>query len=215
LTSAFIVHGVEGKQTAPLILDTYDDWLRTSGWRAKWERWNRPGQTPRLAQACDWLRTIYLIDWFNAGQFLADLRHHQPLRNAPDIDTFAAIGRGSAKGLNIVLGRDPKASWTQDSWLVALRHLADQIWPRLDSVGLPHLHLMNVQNVLCEVSKIYCHVHFGDGIKQTYKGTARRLSGAALEARLAELRTDTRTRFAALGIRNLGWLDGDDRLAAE
>jgi hypothetical protein len=156
-----------------------------------------------------------LIGWFLAGQFLADLRYHRPLCNAPDIDSWAAIGRGSAKGLNIVLNRDPKAPWTSDEWLVALRRLAGEVWPRLDAAGLPRLHLQDIQNCLCEISKLWGHVHQGKGLKQTYRGSARRLTGAALEACLAELRADTRARFAALGIANLKWLDGDDRLAAE
>jgi hypothetical protein len=46
--------------------------LTSSGWRQKWELWNKPGFTPPLAEVHTWLMGAQNIGTFDAGQHLAD-----------------------------------------------------------------------------------------------------------------------------------------------
>jgi hypothetical protein len=111
--------------------------LRSSGWRAKWEHWCKPGFAPALNEVHEWLMRAQNIGTFDAGQIIADLRYVEPLCRAPDIDSWAAPGPGSMRGLNLVLGRDEKATWTPAEWRRQLRHLAASVRPRLEAGGVP------------------------------------------------------------------------------
>jgi hypothetical protein len=176
--------------------------LRDSGWRQKWEHWCTPGFTPTLAEVHTWLMGAQNIGTFNAGQFIADLRYVAPLCNAPDIETWAAPGPGSMRGLNLVLGRDEKAPWTPAEWRRELRRLAAEVRPRLEAGGVPPLHLQDLQNVLCETAKLICHDRWGKGIKQSYKPPRALLPAAEADliARLEMLDCDASARFAAMGV---------------
>ena len=68
--------------------------IRSSGWRQKWEHWSKPGFTPTLDEVHEWLTVAQNIGTFGAGQIIADLRYVEPLCRAPDIDTWAASGSG-------------------------------------------------------------------------------------------------------------------------
>ena len=132
-------------------------YIRNFGWRSKWEHWCHPGFTPTLHEVHEWLTGAQNIGTFGAGQIVADLRYVEPLCNAPDIDTWAAPGPGSMRGLNLVLGRPEKAPWTPAEWRRELRRLAAEVRPPLEAGGVPPLHLQDLQNVLCETAKLICH----------------------------------------------------------
>jgi alpha-glutamyl/putrescinyl thymine pyrophosphorylase clade 1 len=176
--------------------------LDTSGWRKKWLHWCRPDFTPTLQEVHTWLMGAQNIGTFGAGQIIADLRYVAPLCNAPDIDTWAAMGPGSERGLNLVLGRAEKARWTPAEWRRELRALASEVWPRLEAGGVPPLHLQDFQNIVCETAKLICHDRWGRGIKQSYKPPREAVprSDADLIARLEMLDRDASARFAAMGV---------------
>jgi alpha-glutamyl/putrescinyl thymine pyrophosphorylase clade 1 len=111
----------------------------------------RPGDT--LQSFYDRLRAMRGFGSFYVGQIIADLKYAQ-LKDARDWLTFAAPGPGSERGLNRVLGRPVKASWTENLWCTELRKLHDMIRPALERLGLGDLHAQDLQNCLCELDKM-------------------------------------------------------------
>ncbi len=101
---------------------------------------------------------------FMAGQVVADTKYSACLSKEHTTDwwTWAAMGPGSARGLNRVLGRDVKGTWLQDAWLAKLQLLAAEIAPMLEKSGMPRLHNQDLQNCLCEFDK-YERVRLGEG----------------------------------------------------
>ena len=91
---------------------------------------------------------------FLGGQIVADLRHVVPGSWA-DKDTWAPLGPGSEKGMLYLLGRDATGSLSQVEFERHLPSLCDylrQVVP--DICKDRQLEAMDVQNCLCEVSKL-------------------------------------------------------------
>jgi hypothetical protein len=84
---------------------------------------------------------------------------------------------------------------------------------RLRVAGVPELHAQDFQNVFCETAKVWRVINDGGKLKKGYTPRGVILIGDALATRLDELRADARARFAAAGIKNLDWLDGDKMVA--
>lgn len=106
---------------------------------------------------------------FMSAQVVADLKYVEPLRSASDWMTFSASGPGSRRGLNYVLGRERKASWSEEEWRMEARRLQDKINPLLVDQGMEELHGQDVQNCLCEWSKYWRAVTEGKMPKQKYR----------------------------------------------
>jgi hypothetical protein len=110
----------------------------------------------------------YLQDYTGWGPFMAyqvvvDMRWTRYLQNAPDIQTWAALGPGSRRGLNRLHGRDPKAPLSQERGLdemLEVRELMSR--PGLLAPWLVVPDLSDVQNCLCETDK-YLRVTNGEG----------------------------------------------------
>jgi hypothetical protein len=103
------------------------------------------------------------IGWgpFMSYQVVVDLRWTHYLRNAPDINTWAALGPGSRRGLNRLAGRDLDFNLTQAQGLEEMR----QIWEEQDQYRapwVPRIDLSDIQNCLCETDK-YLRVKLGEG----------------------------------------------------
>lgn len=94
---------------------------------------------------------------FIAGQVIADLKHTPHLNGADDWYTWAAVGPGSARGLNRLYGRPLSFSVTQDSGLKEMREVKKQLPLRWQE-----LCLQDLQNCLCEFDK-YQRVKLGQG----------------------------------------------------
>jgi hypothetical protein len=77
-------------------------WLNSSGWRRRYDRWS--AAPPSLAKAHAWFRDIHGVGDFIAAQFVAVLKHVEPLNQASDWWEWAAPGPGSKLGLNLALG---------------------------------------------------------------------------------------------------------------
>lgn len=94
------------------------------------------------------------IGWgpFMAYQVVVDLRHTRYLRNAPDINTWAALGPGSRRGLNRLSGRPLDYPLKQAEGLAEMRSL----WEEQDAhraPWVPPIELSDIQNCLCETDK--------------------------------------------------------------
>jgi DNA polymerase I-like protein with 3'-5' exonuclease and polymerase domains len=112
----------------------------------------RPGDTCRA-----FYRRLIAFDGlgsFLGAQIVADAKFVTPLSGALDWWSFVASGPGSRRGLNVVCGRDPEASWTDETWHATFEQWSTAIAPRLEALGL-RLSAQDRQNVLCEVSKYH------------------------------------------------------------
>lgn len=98
---------------------------------------------------------------FIAGQVVADLKYAYPLSKAVDWKYWAAMGPGSARGLNRVINQPPAAKWREDEWCTVLQELAAAVKPFLAELPEP-LHNQDLQNCLCEFDK-YERVRLGEG----------------------------------------------------
>ena len=101
---------------------------------------------------------------FMAYQVVVDLQHTRYLREAPDVQTWAAAGPGTLRGLNRWMGYAPDSRLDQEEamkWLLDLRK-------QLNSIGSPmaswvgELDLSDVCNICCEWDK-YERVRLGEG----------------------------------------------------
>lgn len=105
---------------------------------------------------------------FMTAQVIADIKYHEPLRQAPDWDTFAASGPGSRRGLNYVLGRNRKDVWREDEWRLELKRLRAKLLPMFKDAQMPEPHGQDVQNTLCEYNKWHAATYEGRKPKQRY-----------------------------------------------
>ena len=102
---------------------------------------------------------------FMAAQVVADLKNtaFHPLASALDFWEFVAMGPGSKRGLNRLLGRHIN---TAMSPLTFQGHMKD-----LSNAINTNLHMQDLQNCLCEFDK-YLRVRTGEGrSKRKYNGS--------------------------------------------
>lgn len=100
---------------------------------------------------------------FMAYQVVVDLRWTCYLRDAPDIQTWAALGPGSRRGLNRLHGRDTDYPLKQDQGLGEMIELRELLkTPSALAPWVPLPDLSDVQNALCETDK-YMRVKAGEG----------------------------------------------------
>lgn len=99
---------------------------------------------------------------FIAGQVVADLKYVRPLHDSTDWWTWAAMGPGSMRGLNRVIGLPVEQKWKQGPWLERLQELAALIEPLVRKASMARLHNQDLQNCLCEFDK-YERVRLKEG----------------------------------------------------
>lgn len=119
--------------------------------------------TPTLHGAWSMFQDPWYIGWgpFMAYQVVVDMRHTRYLCEASDINTFAALGPGSKRGLNRLKGLPVNAPLSQDEGLGLMRDLwASQEQYRAPWV--PEIELSDIQNCLCEFDK-YMRAKLGEG----------------------------------------------------
>lgn len=109
--------------------------------------------------AFDCLRKIDGLGSFMCGQIVADLKHDQYLHYAPDWETFAVMGPGSKKGLDILFG----VGTTETNFKERINFL------NMNVMGvIPSLHRQDLQNCLCEFQKFMRYVTNGQGRRRIY-----------------------------------------------
>ena len=119
---------------------------------------NPPALNPRSIQS-SWETIINnkynCVGPFIAGQIIADLKQTFLLKDAQDWWTWAALGPGSARGLNRLHGRPLSNLIPQQRGLTEMREVRNML-ERTD------LCLQDIQNCLCEYDK-YSRVLLGQG----------------------------------------------------
>jgi hypothetical protein len=101
---------------------------------------------------------------FIAGQIIADLKQTPYLSDADDWWNWAALGPGSARGLNRLHGRSLNVILPQVKGLNEMREVKQ-------ALGRDDLCLQDIQNCLCEFDK-YQRVKLGQGKpRSSYPGT--------------------------------------------
>jgi hypothetical protein len=108
---------------------------------------------------------------FMTAQVIADIKYHPPLNKANDWETFAASGPGSRRGLNYVLDRGRRDTWTEDEFRLELGRLREKLLPLFARHQMPKPHAQDVQNLLCEWSKYWRAVTEDKMPKQKYRIT--------------------------------------------
>lgn len=104
---------------------------------------------------------------FMAAQVIADLKHTYLLEDATDWWTWCSPGPGSKRGMNRVLGRDPKTPISKPRWVQTIEELREEIYKSWGA----ELDAQCIQSCLCEISK-YESVLWGEGrSKRTYPGS--------------------------------------------
>lgn len=95
---------------------------------------------------------------FMAYQAVVDMRFTDLLSDAVDIETWAAAGPGTIRGLNRIAGRELNKQITQDQALFELRQLA----PLIRKETGVEFDFSDVPNIMCETDK-YIRVRNGEG----------------------------------------------------
>lgn len=115
------------------------------------------------------LSARYGFGSFMAGQVVADLRWAIPGK-WEDRETFAPLGPGSKRGMNILHNRPIEAAITQERFGEELTTMMDRCRKELPKEITGRLEAIDYQNCLCEISG-YEKVLWGRGRKkQRYKG---------------------------------------------
>ena len=111
------------------------------------------------------------IGSFMAGQIVADLRWALT-GTWKDKMTWAAIGPGSRRGMNRLLGKHPDDGMSQSKFLPELRKLMTLLRSELPRDLLGKMEAIDYQNCLCEFDK-YSRTLLGEGRpKKLYPGKA-------------------------------------------
>lgn len=119
------------------------------------------------------LRMYPYLGSFMSYEIVTDLRHTCVLRDAPDINTWAAAGPGCARGLSWLVGNDPNfysyvSQSNQQCMQVLMKKLLEKsrdkkFWPNTEA---PAWEMREVEHWLCEYWKyIRCH-QFGQAPKE-------------------------------------------------
>lgn len=118
-----------------------------------------PSAVATLAGAHKWLMGANGLGSFLAAQIVADMKNTKGhiLQNAPDWHTWSAPGPGSLKGLSWFHG--VQVTPRNYQWAITT---AWQVMMPLLPPHLQDLHMQDVQNVFCEVSK-YARIKEGRG----------------------------------------------------
>lgn len=137
-------------------------WEDREMWRAVLE--DQPEGGLEMAAVWEMFQAPRYIGWgpFMAYQVVVDMRWcNALLGSAPDINTWAALGPGSRRGLNRLAGRPVDFSLSQAQGLEEMR----SIWEEQDArraPWVPRIDLSDIQNALCETDK-YLRVKQGEG----------------------------------------------------
>lgn len=135
-------------------------------WRNRhdWQHLSCDG-TDTLQGTWEYLTGNKFTGWgpFMAYQVVVDLRWTRYLVGAPDIQTWAAVGPGSRRGLNRLHGRPVDYALSQKQGLEEMLQLRElSLQPRAMPSWMHPIDLSDIQNCLCETDK-YLRVSRGEG----------------------------------------------------
>lgn len=138
-------------------------WDQRDDWAAYLTTDDPQNQKLMLRDVWERFQDKHYTGWgpFMAYQVVVDLRWTRYLISAPDIQTWAALGPGSRRGLNRLHGRDVTAPLSQEKGLDEMLELREIVNANL----APWMHpidLSDIQNCLCETDKLL-RVRNGEG----------------------------------------------------
>lgn len=138
-------------------------WEDREQWELVLDATREVGQQATLHGVWNLFQHPRYIGWgpFMAYQVVVDMRHTRYLRDAPDINTWAALGPGSRRGLNRLSGRPLGYNLSQEEGLEEML----SIWGEQDryrAPWVPRIELSDIQNCLCDTDK-YLRVKRGEG----------------------------------------------------
>lgn len=114
-----------------------------------------------LEGADRFLQTLTGVSSFMSGQLIADMKNTEghPLQNATDWYTWAAPGPGSLRGLSWYFHGQPTGV-TAGQFDAKIAQCKAEVMPLIPAY-VPHIHMQDFQNCLCEFSK-YMKFRSGD-----------------------------------------------------
>jgi hypothetical protein len=136
-------------------------WAQRESWEHDWET----GKLKTLGRVWEILQDKHYTGWgpFMAYQVVVDLRWTRYLVGAPDIQTWAAVGPGSRRGLNRLHGRSVDYALSQAQGLEEMLQLRElSLQPGALAPWMHPIDLSDIQNCLCETDK-YLRVTLGEG----------------------------------------------------
>lgn len=136
-------------------------WEDRHTWEAVLE--DQPEGGLEMAAVWEMLQAPRYIGWgpFMAYQVVVDLRWTRYLSGAPDINTWAALGPGSRRGLNRLASRPVEYPLSQEQGLDEMRAIYEA-QDAYRAPWVPRIDLSDIQNALCETDK-YLRVQLGEG----------------------------------------------------
>lgn len=111
-----------------------------------------------LQRTHDWISRSNGWGPFMAYQAVVDMRFTALLQDADDVQSWAAAGPGTIRGLNRLHGRAVTAALPQDQALSEMRAIYNIVQAE---TGVP-MDFSDVPNILCETDK-YLRVKLGEG----------------------------------------------------
>jgi len=170
-TGAYMVRGLRGVDKLDSVIDNVRNMCEIN------EAWNEspPGS---LQEGWSQLIPIYGVGPFMSAQIMFDLRWHWEHLDWCDKMTWAAIGPGSRRGMNRILGKTGKeihSAIPNEKFLDTLGKIRTSLIPYVEQGEISEalfetLEMIDFQNCLCEYDK-YCRILFDEGrMKQLYAG---------------------------------------------
>jgi hypothetical protein len=171
-TGAYVVPGVPGKGKVASVMELI---------AAVAIRSEELAHLPTMRETWTALMQFDGLGSFLAGQIVADLAHLGVGSQWPDVNTWAPLGPGSARGINRLLGRPKDQAVSQDEFERLLPQLIAELRPRIAELWEDRrLQAMDVQNCLCEFDK-YRRLTLREGkVRARYDGVAEPTQGALL-----------------------------------
>lgn len=117
------------------------------------EKGRNPVNSESLELYWEFLTSFDGIGSFMAAQIVADLKFARPMSTARDWWSWAAMGPGSKRGINRVLGRDKDSPIKQEQFLLEITRLRNEIKPLLGN-HITEISAQDMQNVCCEFDKV-------------------------------------------------------------
>lgn len=118
-----------------------------------------PATTLRAAHSA--LMGVHGLGSFLAGQVVADLKNDRYLADAEDWWTWSCIGPGSKKGLDLLFGGGTNARNYNERMMILNSALSADI-------SAMRLHMQDLQNSLCELSKYHNYINGNGGRRRIY-----------------------------------------------
>ena len=111
-----------------------------------------PKRFKTLEETHKYLMQLPHVGSFMSAQVVADLKHTEYLKDAPDWWTWAAVGPGSERGLNRYFTGKTHGLITPKNFLGYLNQMSEEVSPLLDP-SIPRIGAQDWQNIMCEFDK--------------------------------------------------------------